>query len=248
MTVIAKHVIIFTVKIIIALINRIVKAKGKNKSYMITDRSSSSRVKPLRAHIMDMMGLLIKNKKLRIDIPNRAYNDTLDRDIMSAIKRIEKEENALIELQYPLHESSMLHGYMGLKSYLLNLYYESAYCAEYDKEELCRLVENYCKTRGLDCIESCFNIYTAVYLNGLFCDYLKKDYGTLRITEKDEKLILGLLGMLTDEEREEILFSCAKRFTYGSLAYNNKMFIKLLPSIICAIKRKNLGTILTIEK
>lgn len=215
---------------------------------MITDRSSQSRIKPLRAHIMDMMGLLMKNRKLRIKTTNKAYNDTVDKEIMSAIKRIEKEEGALLEMQYPLAEPSMLHGFMGLKSYLLNLCYENTFCAEYEDTEIEWLLETYETKYGCNMEDVRFNIYTAVYLNAIFCDYLKKDYGTLRITQKDTKLAISLLGVLTDEEREEILFSCAKRLTYGNLSYNNKTFIKLIPSILSAIKRKNLDSLLIVEK
>lgn len=215
---------------------------------MAIERNSQNRVKSMKMHIMDMMGLLVKNRKIRISTINKVYNDALDRDIMAAIKRIEKEEAALLEMQYPLCEPSMLHGYMGLKSYLLSLYYENAFCAEYEQEDIAWLIQNHCKNKGRNEETGSFNIYTQIYLNALFCDYLKKDYGTLRIEEKDCKLAQSLLGILADEEKEEILFSCARRMTHGNLAYNNKAFIKLLPTIITAIKRKNLANLLTIEK
>ncbi len=202
----------------------------------------------MKMHIMDMMRLHVKNKKIRISTDNKAYNDTLDRDIISAIKRIEKEESALIEMPYPLHEHSMLHGFMGLKSYLLNFYYENAFCNEYDPEDINWLLRNYSINKNKNVTEIRFNIYTVIYANALFCDYLKKEFGTLRLTEKDCKLAQTLLAPLADEEREEILFSCARRLTHGSLAYNNKTFMKILPSIITAIKRKNIASVVTIEK
>lgn len=202
----------------------------------------------MKMHVMDMMRLHVKSKKIRICTENKAYNDTLDRDIIAAIKRIEKEESALIEMPYPLHEQSMLHGFMGLKSYLLNLYYENAFCDEYNPEDVCWLLSNYGINKSKDIAETRFNIYTVIYANALFCDYLKKEYGTLRLTEKDCKLAQTLLAPLSDEEKEEILFSCARRMTHGSLAYNNKTFIKILPSIITAIKRKNIASVVTIEK
>lgn len=215
---------------------------------MATERSMQNKPKPMKMHLMDMLGLLAKNKKIRVITDNKAYNDTLDRDIMVAIKRIEKEESALLEMQYPLSEPSMLHGYMGLKSYILNLYYENTLCNEYDKEDMRWLIETYCKNREKDETESVYNIYSAVYLNALFCDYLKKEYGTLRLTEKDCKLAQSLLGSLDTEVREEILFSCARRLTAGNIAYNNKTFLKYLPSISTAIKRRNLATVLTVDR
>ena len=215
---------------------------------MAIEKNFQNKVKPMRMHLMDMMGLHVKNKKIRLSTQNKVYNDALDRDIMAAIKRIEKEDSALIEMFYPLCEHSMLHGYMGLKSYLLNLYYENAFCHEYNIEDIEWLITNYCRNKGKEEETACFNIYTAVYANALFCDYLKKEYGTLKLTDRDCKLALSLLSPLRDEEREEILFSCARRLTHGSLAYNNKTFLKILPSIITAIKRKNISSVVTIEK
>lgn len=202
----------------------------------------------MKMHLMDMMGLHVKNKKIRLNTTNKAYNDIMDRDIIAAIKRIEKEDSALIEMLYPLHEHSMLHGFMGLKSYLLNLFYENTFCREYNEDDISWVISNHCRNRDKTEEDFTFNIYGAVYVNALFCDYLKKEFGTLRLTDKDCKLAQSLLGPLTDEEREEILFSCARRMTHGSLAYNNKAFMKILPSIITAIKRKNIASVVTIEK
>ena len=117
---------------------------------MAIERNSSSRIKPMRMHIMDMMGLLMKNKKIRLTTSNKVYNDALDRDIIAAIKRIEKEDSALLEMFYPLSEHSMLHGYMGLKSYLLNLFYENTFCHEYDAEDIEWLINNYCRNKDKD--------------------------------------------------------------------------------------------------
>jgi len=202
----------------------------------------------MKMHLMDMLGLLAKNKKIRVSTDNKAYNDTLDRDIMTAIKRIEKEESALLEMQYPLSEPSMLHGYMGLKSYILNLYYENTLCNEYNEDDIRWLIETYCNTRDKDEVSASFNIYNIVYLNALFCDYLKKEYGTLKLTEKDCKLAQSLLGSLDVEAREEILFACARRLTAGNVAYNNKTFLKYLSNISTAIKRKNLASFLVVDK
>lgn len=202
----------------------------------------------MKMHLMDMLGLLAKNKKIRLKTDCKAYNDTLDRDIMAAIKRIEKEESALLEMQYPLSEPSMLHGYMGLKSYILTLYYENAFCAEYNEEDIRWIIETYCKNREKVEADTVFNIYNTIYLNALFCDYLKKEYGTLRLTDKDCKLAQNLLGSLDVEAREDILFTCARRLTTGNIAYNNKTFLKYLPNISTAIKRKNLASLLTVDR
>ncbi|MBE6572997.1 MAG: hypothetical protein E7652_01230 [Ruminococcaceae bacterium] len=215
---------------------------------MATERSTQNKPKPMKMHLMDMLGLLAKNKKIRVSTDNKAYNDTLDRDIMTAIKRIEKEESALLEMQYPLSEPSMLHGYMGLKSYILNLYYENTLCNEYNEDDIRWLIETYCNTRDKDEVSASFNIYNIVYLNALFCDYLKKEYGTLKLTEKDCKLAQSLLGSLDVEAREEILFACARRLTAGNVAYNNKTFLKYLSNISTAIKRKNLASFLVVDK
>lgn len=215
---------------------------------MAPERSNQYKPKPMKMHLMDMLGLLAKNKKLRLKTDCKVYNDTLDRDIMAAIKRIEKEESALLEMQYPLSEPSMLHGYMGLKSYILNLYYENAFCAEYNEDDIRWIVEAYCEKREKAEADAVFNIYNIIYLNALFCEYLKKEYGTLRLTEKDCKLAQSLLGTLDVESREEILFSCARRLTTGNLAYNNKTFLKYLSGISTAIKRKNLASYLVVDK
>ena len=203
--------------------------------------------KPLRMHLLELTSMMVKLKRSRMQLPNGAYNHTLDTQLMASIKRCEKDETSLISLKYPLVEPSMIHGLMGLKSYMLSLYYENAFCAEYDKEELVWLYENYCAKFERDPVEGVFNIYSAVYLNALFCDYLKKDYGTLKINAADCKLIQSLLGSLTDEDRYDILFGCAKHFTYGSIAYNNKTFEKQLPTILSALKHKAIHKLLVTE-
>ena len=207
-------------------------------------QNTAPRNKPLRMHLLELTSMMVKLKRSRMPLPNGAYNETLDSLLMASIKRCEKDETSLISLKYPLTEPSMIHGLMGLKSYMLSLYYENVFCGEYDVSELEWLYDNYCVKFGKDREEAVFNIYSAVYLNALFCDYLKKDYGTLRLTKDDCKLANGLLGALTDDDRYDILFGCAKHFTYGSIAYNNKTFEKLFSSVLYAIKHKSIYKLL----
>ena len=195
-------------------------------------------------HLLELTSMLVKLKRGRLNLPNLAYNETLDSLLMDAIKKCEQNETSLFSIKYPLVEHSMIHGLMGLKSYMLSLYYETGFCKEYDIDDLEWLYAAYCRKFDKDREASVFNIYSAVYLNALFCDYLKKDYGTLRLSEDDCKLAQSLLGNLTDDDRYEIMFSCAKHFTYGSISYNNKSFDKLFPSVLSAIKHKNVGKIL----
>ena len=212
------------------------------------ETTNTSRNKPLKMHLLELTSMMVKVKRSRTDIPNSAYNFTLDSALMAAIKRCEKDETALLSMDYPLLEPSMLHGLMGLKSYMLSLYYENAFCAEYDNNELSWLYQNYCDKTNKNPESSIFNVFSVVYLNALFCDYLKKDYGTLKLTPDDCKLAQSLLGVLTDDDRYEILFGCAKHFTYGSIAYNNKAFDRHFQSVLSAIKHKSLEKLLIIDK
>ena len=52
-------------------------------------------------------------------------------------------------MDYPLSEASMVHGIMGLKAYMLNLFYENVFCSEFDQEEVKRLYLLACKKKGL---------------------------------------------------------------------------------------------------
>ena len=128
----------------------------------------------------------------------------------------------------------------------INLCYENYFCAEYEKGDIAWLYETYCKSHA-GSEDPVFNIYSAIYLNALFCDYLKKDYGTLRLSENDCKIALNLLAPLNDDSRYEILFGCAKHFTYGSIAYNNKTFEHLFPAILSAIKHKTINKLIVID-
>ena len=206
-----------------------------------------TRNKPLKMHLLELTSMLVRLKRNRVALPNYAYNNTIDSMLMASIKRFEKNETSLLSLDYPLVEHSMIHGVMGLKSYMLSLYYENTFCNEYDKDELDWFYAAYCKKLGKDPETVVANIYSAVYINALFCDYLKKDYGTLRLTEDDCKLAQSLLGTLTDDDRYEIMYGCAKHFTYGSIAYNNKTFDKLFPSVLSAIKHKSLTKLLVTD-
>lgn len=210
--------------------------------------TNTSRNKPLKMHLLELTSLMVKVKRSRTDIPNGAYNFTLDSALMAAIKRCEKDETALLSMDYPLLEPYMLHGLMGLKSYMLNLYYENAFCAEYENSEIKWIYETYCDKTNKNPEASVFNVFSVVYLNALFCDYLKKDYGTLKLTPDDCKLAQSLLGVLTDDDRYEILFGCARHFTYGSIAYNNKAFDRHFQSVLSAIKHRSLEKLLVIDK
>lgn len=213
-----------------------------------TMETNTSRNKPLKMHLLELTSLMVKVKRSRMELPNSAYNFTLDSALMAAIKRCEKDETALLSMDYPLLEPSMLHGIMGLKAYMLNLFYENTFLDEYDKSEIEWLYNAHCDKTGKNSDSSVFNVFTVVYLNALFCDYLKKDYGTLKLTPEDCKLAQSLLGVLSDDDRYEILFGCARHFTYGSIAYNNKAFEKHFPAILSAIKHKALEKLLVIDK
>lgn len=210
--------------------------------------TNSSRNKPLKMHLLELTSMMVKVKRSRMNVPNGAYNFTLDSALMAAIKRCEKDETALLSMDYPLLEPSMLHGLMGLKSYMLSLFYENAFCAEYDKGEIDWFYNKYCEKNAKNPETSVFNVFSAIYLNALFCDYLKKDYGTLKLTSEDCKLAQSLLGVLSDDNRYEILFGCARHFTYGSIAYNNKAFERHFPAVLSSIKHRSLEKLLVVEK
>jgi len=210
------------------------------------EAQNTAKNKPLRMHLLELTSMLVKLKRSRLPISNAAYNNVLDTQLMASIKRCEKEETALLSMDYPLSESSMVHGVMGLKAYMLNLCYENYFCAEYEKDEIAWLYDTYCKSLEGDQSPQC-NIYNAIYINALFCDYLKKDYGTLRLSESDCKIAQNLLSALNDDDRYEILFGCAKHFTYGSIAYNNKAFDRVFPAIISAVKHKTLHKLLILD-
>lgn len=210
--------------------------------------TNTSRNKPLKMHLLELTSLMVKVKRSRMNLSNGSYNFTLDSALLAAIKRCEKDETALLSMDYPLLEPSMLHGLMGLKAYMLNLFYENTFVGEYEKGEIEWLYNKYCYKTDKNPESSVFNVFSVVYLNALFCDYLKKDYGTLKLTPEDCKLAQSLLGVLSDEDRYEILFGCARHFTYGSIAYNNKAFQKHFPAVLSAIKHKSLEKLLVIEK
>lgn len=209
---------------------------------------NSPKNKTLKMHLLEIISLLVKLKRTRLPIANKAYNTTLDQTLMALIKKCERNETLVASMDYPLSEASMVHGIMGLKAYMLNLFYENVFCSEFDQEEVKRLYLLACKKKGFDEENCVFNFFTAVYLNALFCDYLCKDYGTVRITHDDCVLIQDLLGKLTDDDRYAILFGSAKHFTFGSLAYNNKAYEKVFPLILTALKRKSIEKLLVVDK
>ena len=211
------------------------------------EAQNSKKGKPIKMHILEMTGLMVRIKKSRLNIPNAPYNKTLDAGLSAAISKCAKEETALISMEYPLVEHNMLHGLMGVKAYLLNLYNENIFCQEYS-EDMEWFYHAYCDKFDKHPENSRFNIYTQTYINALFCDFLVKDYGTLKLTENDCKVAQNLLGGLTDEARYDLLFNCAKHFTYGNLAYNNKTFDKIFDKILNAIKHKNIEKLVVIQR
>ena len=79
--------------------------------------------KTLKMHLLELTSMLVKLKRTRLPISNIAYNTTLDQTLMASIKKCENNESLVAAMDYPLCESSMVHGVMGLKAYMLNLLY-----------------------------------------------------------------------------------------------------------------------------
>ena len=211
----------------------------------MTEKSRNDKPKTIKMHLIEMLNLLVQIRKTRIDAGIEEYNRVIDKELIAAIKRCENEEQAIFEMSYPLSDPGMLHGYMGVKSYMLNLFFENIFCGRFEKSELEWLI-NACE-EGMTG-HNCFNIYNKAYLNALFCEYLQKDIGTLRLTKEDCAAAQKLLSKLDEQKQYELLAETANRISSSETHnYNAKYFERIAPKILAAVKKKKLGALIISE-
>ncbi|MBQ7500736.1 MAG: hypothetical protein IJT91_07555 [Clostridia bacterium] len=211
----------------------------------MTEKTRNEKPKTIKTHLIEMLNLLVQIRKTRISAGIDEYDKVVDKELIAAIKRCETEEQAIFEMSYPLSDPGMLHGYMGVKSYMLNLFFENLFCGRFEQSEIIWLVDS--------CDEymnghKCFNVYNKAYLNALFCEYLQKDIGTLRLSKEDCTAAQKLLSKLDDQKQYELLAETANKISSSELHnYNAKYFERIAPKILAALKKKKLTALLTLE-
>ncbi|MGI6202003.1 MAG: DUF6179 domain-containing protein [Eubacteriales bacterium] len=214
--------------------------------------------------VFETTSLLVKARRMRVNVPNYEYNNALDTaipellrgyDIKFAPHRLNppperKRRNRRYKdtmLDYPL--AVPVVGAIGihyLKSYLINLCSENKFCLDFGQLAIASLYKRFCDVLGESYDAPIVNIYTLALLNALFADYLKKEHGTLALTDDDIDVAQKLLLSFSPEERASILRKCAARLYCGDTDYNIRAFERLLPAVNNAIENNALGRLLVV--
>ena len=208
-------------------------------------------MKALKRHIVETTGLLVHLRRTRLQTPMQLYNFTVNRILPETLKQYDVRFAAhrlKYTLDYPLAvRRSKLRGIYQLRSYIVSLTNENDFCREFDENEVLYLYKRFCDARGTKYGEEHVNLYQLVFANALFADYLKKDPGTLRLTERDCITAEKLLGGLEESEQGDILTAAAKRLSFTHPDYAVRALDAILPQILNAIRHKTLKNYLVVE-
>ena len=196
-------------------------------------------------------GLLAKAKRTRLHLPNVFYNQTLDVSLMQALKSYDERFHSHLisgDIDYPLAiQSNTLRGIHYLRGYLMDLCAENAFCREYETDEIARLYKIFCDKNHFPYSEPRVNLYTILFNNALFNEYLRKEPGSLVLTVDECDIIEVLLGDMSREERGNLLRLTVSRMIGGNPDYNMRVLTKSLPGIQNAIEHHRLKNYLVAE-
>jgi hypothetical protein len=200
-------------------------------------------IRRLKLYLYEATGLLVRVKRTRLNIPNVYYNETVD-GFIDTLKSYDIQFGAHLvsgDIDYPLAvQSNSMRGIHYLRGYLLNLYAENSFCREYDNEEVAKLYTTFCDKHKYPYSEPRVNIYSMVFVNALFNDYLRKEPGSLMITKDECDVIQTLLNSISEGERRTLLNSIASKMIGGNTLYNIKTAARVIPEILNAIKNNSL--------
>jgi len=206
-----------------------------------------SALRYIKQLVFESTALMIKIRSTRTQVSCSCYNMLIDHKIKEMLSKYDCKYSAHsvpVFPEYPL--ASPIRGLCGIfliKRYLINLYTENLFCACFDKNEAEKIYLACEKQNG----GLPFNIYTKIYLNALFSDYLKKDHGNLLLTAEDASLASKLLSTLGENECGDILRNTSVRLGCGDPQYNSKTLQRILPDIMAAIRENTLENLLTVE-
>ena len=173
--------------------------------------------------VLETTSLLVKARRTRINLPNYEYNNALDVSIPEMLrcynvkfsphrlgvpdgKKKDRQKQKDLMLDYPLALPVVgAHGIYYLKNYLLNLCNENKFCRDFSQGSLASLYKRFCDTGGEEYQSALVNIYTLAILNAVFADYLKKEHGTLALSDDDIDIAQKLLLSFDAAERASML-------------------------------------------
>ncbi len=204
----------------------------------------------IRRYHWEAARLYVQAKAVRLEVSNRYYQETLDRECRQMLYGYDRRFAAhriACSPDYPLAvQGRRQQGIYYIYRYMRYLCAENRFCAEYSASELQRLYDRFCAAHRRRHYEERVNLYSLVLVNALMAEYLQKDPGCLEITSDECEVAEILLRAFSPPEREEILNQTAARLLGGEREYNLRVVQRIMPGLLCSIENESLQNFLVI--
>lgn len=197
-------------------------------------------------HVMtDCTALLFNNKKNRLPNGSDIYNRALDEDIRAFTKAYNIRFGAHRNPVVPRYKTAIAPkgtGVVRIKRYLTNLLAENLFCRCYDSEEV-KTVIAFEVMRAEDMESNVGNLYVPTLICAVICQFLMPGVPHVLLSEDDVNNAEAMLDEYSPDEIKTILTAAFSRLPSQNGEYHKRVFENTLPSIINAIKKNTLRTL-----
>lgn len=138
---------------------------------------------------------------------------------------------------------SPIGGIKYIRRYLRQLTCENDFCLSFDRGTREEFFDAVCRSKAKENGAVSDNVYKYFLIGALICRILKKEAGSLLLTESDCKAFYELVRDLDDAELSAMLEHSAGKLTGGNSEYNAAALSQLIPSIICALREESLESV-----
>ena len=194
----------------------------------------------------DCTALLFNNKKLRLPGGSENYNRALDEDVRAFTKtyniRFYAHRNPVVP-RYKTAISPKGSGVVRIKRYLINLLTENKFCRNFDSEEV-KTVIAFEIMRANDMESAVGNLYIPLLRCAVLFQFLMPNELHVLLSEYDVLAAQEQLSEYSPDEIKTVLTAAFNRLPCEDLDYHRHVFENDIQTIIHAVKRNELKTLL----
>jgi len=197
--------------------------------------------KLLKRCIFEAVSLLVKLKKTRINYPDKAYNTTIDFEIMEYLKKYDVRYFAhgtkRVFKYNPINGGGGHRGIIHLKKVIENLTFENNFVNSYGENTVQDLCYGYCESNGLAYNDMGVNIYSLVLINAIFAD-LAGNKGSTEVHRSDISRVIRLMKKIPETEQKKLLYASAENISTD--AYVTMSVVRLAGKVIGAVNNNEI--------